>query len=386
MILGTSPPPETLARPAEDHLVVVREAAAPPPALPADRPLDDAPRRLTDRTLDDTLSLVGAGIGSLALTWLLYEQLLPTSGKLGFVVVWFLMFLALFAVVTSISNSPTIVVDRTMMAVVYGAAGVVMIILAAVVVYTLAQGWSALTHANFYIHDNKGVGTNAELNHGGILHAIIGSGIEVGIATAISLPLGLTTAVYISEVGGKLARYVRIVIEAMTGLPEIVAGLFVYATLVVGLGLHKSGFPAAIAIGIMMVPIIARSAEVVLRVVPGGLRQAGLALGAPAWRTVWGVVLPTARKGLATALILGIARGVGETAPVILVSGVQSVIVANPFQQPMSSLPLYIYFAVRSGQPNDIARGFGCAAVLLILVVALFLATRLLARDRTARR
>ena len=139
------------------------------------------------------------------------------------------------------------------------------------------------------------------------------------------------------------------------------------------------------ALAIMMTPIIARSAEVQLRVVPGGLREAGLALGASQWRTVRRVVVPTARAGLATALILGIARAVGETAPVLITSGASTYMNANPFENPMNSLPLYIYFAVRSGQPAYIVRGYGAAAVLLLLVLSLFVITRFLARERVGR-
>ena len=118
-----------------------------------------------------------------------------------------------------------------------------------------------------------------------------------------------------TEVGGRFARVVRTVVEAMTALPSIVAGLFIYTVLILGLGFPRSGFAAAMALSVMMLPIIARASDVVLRVVPGGLREASLALGASRWRTVWHVVLPTARPGLATALILGVARGIGETSP-----------------------------------------------------------------------
>jgi phosphate transport system permease protein len=131
-----------------------------------------------------------------------------------------------------------------------------------------------------------------------------------------------------------------------------------------------------------MVPIIARAAEVTLRVVPGGLREASLALGASRWQTVWRVVLPTARSGLATTVILGIARIAGETAPLLIVSGSSTFTNVDPFHEPMNSLPLFIFTAVRSGQPLFIARGYGAAALLLIGVLILFVVARFLARDR----
>src|SRR6201999_453991 len=129
----------------------------------------------------------------------------------------------------------------------------------------------------------SGISPTAPLTQGGIWHAIVGSLIEVGIAVAISLPLGLITAIYLTEVGGRLSRIVRTVIEAMTALPDLIAGLFIYAVLIVGLGHRRSGLAAALALSITMLPIIARSSEVVLRVVPGGLREASLALGSTRW-------------------------------------------------------------------------------------------------------
>ena len=176
----------------------------------------------------------------------------------------------------------------------------------------------------------------------------------------------------------------RTVVEAMTALPDDRSpACSSTPSLIVGLGCRaQTGFAAALALAVTMVPIIARAAEVVLRVVPGGLREAGLALGASSGSTVRHVVLPTARPGLATALILGIARGIGETAPVLITSGASTFLNSNPFHNPMNSLPLFIFTAVRSGEPLYIARGYGAAAVLLAIVLVLFVVTRFLARDR----
>ena len=224
------------------------------------------------------------------------------------------------------------------------------------------------------------------LNQGGILHAVLGSVIEIGIAVAITLPLGIGCAIYMNEIRGKLSRIVRTVVEAMTALPSIVAGLFIYTVLIVALGISRTGIAAAAAIAVMMLPIIARSADVVLRVMPGGLREASLALGASKWQTVRQVVIPTVRSGLATALILGIARGVGETSPVLLTSGASTFLNADPLNEPMNSLPLFVFSAVRSGEPLFIQRGFGAASVLLILVLILFMVTRFLARQKVGGR
>jgi phosphate transport system permease protein len=328
------------------------------------------------------LSLAGAGVGSFFLIWIVYEWLLPTRGALGFTFLWFAAFIALYAAITSVSNPMPVVIDRIAATVVQAGAAVVVLALSSAVIYTFAKGHRAIGHPNFFLHDMAGVGPQDPLNRGGIAHAIVGSLIEIGIAVCITLPLGVGAAVYMTEVGGRLSRAVRTVVEAMTALPSIVAGLFIYSTLIVKLGVPKSGFAASMALTVMMLPIIARSADVVLRVVPGGLRQAGLALGAPTWRVVWSVVLPTARSGLATALILGIARGVGETSPVLLTSGASTFFNHDPFSSPMNSLPLFIFSSVRSGETTYIERGFGAASVLLGLVLFLFIATRLLARAR----
>jgi phosphate transport system permease protein len=155
--------------------------------------------------------------------------------------------------------------------------------------------------------------------------------------------------------------------------------------LILTLGFERSGFCAAMALSVMMLPIIARSADVALRVVPSGLREAGLALGASQWRTVWNVVLPTARSSLATAVILGMARAVGETAPVLITSGASTFFNTNPLKNEMNSLPLYIITAVRSGEPRFIQRGFGAAVVLLVFVVVLFALARYLSRNKVGR-
>ncbi len=340
----------------------------------------ERPRELRPRTLDDVLSLLGAAVGAFALVWLLYEWILPLHGVLGFVICWYLAFLGCYAVVTGAANPRTVVLDRVIAAAVHAAAAVVGIALLSTVAFIFLRGWRPLLHLNMFADDMAGVRPQDPFNRGGVLHAIVGSLIEVGIAIAITLPLGFGTAVFLTEVGGRLARVVRTVVEAMTALPSIVAGLFIYTLLIVTLHFPRSGFAASLAITVMMLPIAARAADVVLRVVPGGLREAGLALGATHWRTVWHVVLPTARPGLATALILAVARGVGETAPVLLTSGASTYLNGDPLHYTMNSLPLFILSAVRSGEPAYVERGFGAASILVALVLLLFVAARRLAR------
>jgi phosphate transport system permease protein len=364
---------------------------APPPVvthMPLAGPaasFDDEPRPLQHRTLDDRACLLGAAAGSLGLVGVCYFQILAFTGIFGFLVCWWVAFLAMYSGVTALSNPRPVVVDRLASAILHSAALLVFFALTLTVLFTFYRGFGALHHLNFYEDDMQGIRPQSDLTNGGIKHAIIGSGIEIGIAVAITLPLGVGCAVYMTQVGGTMSRVVRTVVEAMTALPSIVAGLFIYTVLIVSLHFPKSGFAAAMALSVMGLPIIARTADVVLRVVPSGLREASLALGANQIQTVWRVLLPTARPGLATALILGVARMVGETSPVLLTSGAATATNTDPFHYQMNSLPLFVYSGARSGEPTFIARAFGAASVLLALVLVLFILARLVARRQAGR-
>jgi phosphate transport system permease protein len=247
-----------------------------------------------------------------------------------------------------------------------------------VVVFTLVKGYRALVHVNFFTSDLTKAGPLEPLTVGGGLHAVVGTLEQIGLALIITVPLGLLCALFLSELRGGFTRFVRTVVEAMTALPSIVAGLFIYATVLLILGFGKSGFAASLAISVMMLPIMIRTADVVLRLVPGNLKEASLALGASRWRTVRTVVLPTARPGLATAIILATARGIGETSPVLLTAGYSAALNADPFHGPQVSLPLATFTLIKSPQPNVVARGFGTAALLLGLVLMLFTLARLI--------
>ncbi|HEX7658837.1 MAG TPA: phosphate ABC transporter permease PstA [Pseudonocardiaceae bacterium] len=357
--------------------VEAAEVVPPPP---------DLPRKLSTTTRSDWLALLGSAVAAVALVWVVYDRLLPWSGTFGFIVCWFLVFLLIHGIVLAQTHNRAEIATKLMSTVVHAGAIVVGGALVMVVVSTVWQGREALGHLNFYTQTMALTGTLAPLSSGGVLHALVGTLIQVLITIVITLPLGVLAAVYLNEVGRQGARVVRVVVEAMTALPDIVSGLFIYVVLLVGLGVDHCGFAAAAALSINMLPITARAAEVVLRVVPGGLREAALALGASQWSTVWRVVLPTARSGLATALILGVARGVGETAPLLLNSGFTTFMHVNPFSGSMVSLPLFIYDMVRTGVPSMVTRAFGAATILLVLVVLLFVLTRLIAGKRRRER
>jgi phosphate transport system permease protein len=331
-------------------------------------------------TADEKFVRIGSVVSGLALAWLITQRLLPLEGLPWFVIVAFACTLGVTWVTAAMTDGSVHARDRLAATVMTTGAALVGIVLVSAVVFVAVKGWAALTHVNFFTDDMSGVGPKDGFDKGGVLHAVVGSLIQVGIAVAITLPLGIGTAIFMTEVPGRFARVVRTVVEAMTALPSIVAGLFIYTVFIVALGYPRSGLAAGLAISVMMLPIIARASDVVLRVVPGGLREASLALGASRWRTVWHVVLPTARPGLATACILGIARGIGETSPVLLTSGNAQFVVVNPTDGVMNSLPLFVYSLVRTGEPNAVARAFAGATVLLAVVMVLFVTARLIAR------
>ena len=326
----------------------------------------------------DVMLLSGAAVSALFTTLLLFGRLTPLSGKFGFVIVAFVVFLATYALLVSLDDDTPAVVDRVMGSLITAAAAVAFTALLSVVVYTLWRGREALAKWNLYHEDMSRAGPLDPLEVGGIAHALVGTLIIMAIALLITVPLGLTCAVYLNETRGRLTNLVRTVVTAMTALPSILAGLFIFATWILILGYQRSGLAAGLAVSIMMLPIIIRSADVVLRLVPGNLREASAALGAPQWRTVWHVVIPTARSGLTTSVILGVARGVGETAPVLLTSGYAATMNVNPFENPMTSLPLATFEFVRSPQRELIARGFATAAVLMTVVLILFTIARII--------
>jgi phosphate transport system permease protein len=262
--------------------------------------------------------------------------------------------------------------------VVHSLAALVIVALLDAIGYTLYRAWAALVHLNFYTQDLSRTGPLDPVTKGGVIHAIVGTLIEIAIAIGIAAPLGLLTAVFMHEVPGALARFVRIVVDAMTALPDVLAGLFVYATLILWLGRGFFGAAAACALAVTAVPIIARAAHVVLRLVPGNLTEASYALGSGQWRTVLFVKLPTARSGLATAVILGTARAIGETAPVLLTAGSTFHLNSNPLTGPMMSLPLLAFTYTHSPYPAEQARGFGAAITLLVLVGVLFAVGRMI--------
>ena len=309
---------------------------------------------------------------------MVYERLIPMTGVIGFWLCWYAAFLMLFAAMSATTLDRVGVTDRLVGALVTTAGIIMVACLVGIVVFTFVRGKEALSHWNFYTKTTAFIGPEAPLNQGGVVAAMVGTLEQVALSVVLSVPLAIATAVYLSEVRGGLARLVRTVVEAMSAVPTIVAGLFIYSMLILKFGQDRSGFAASLALCISMIPVVCTTAEVVLRLVPNGLREASLALGTTQWQTVRRVVLPTARPGLLTAVLLGVARVIGETSPVLLVAGSTNELNADPMHGPMLSLPLFAFTQMKMPLDTAIARAFGSCVVLLVLVVVLFGLARIL--------
>lgn len=220
---------------------------------------------------------------------------------------------------------------------------------------------------------------------GGALHAMVGTLLITLAATVISVPLGLMTSIYLVEYGGgRLARIITFLVDVMTGIPSIVAGLFAYAAFVLILGPGvRMGIVGSVSLAVLMIPVVVRSSEEMLRLVPDELREASYALGVTKWRTILKIVLPTSMAGITTGIMLAIARVIGETAPLLITAGFTSSMNYNLFEDRMQSLPVFVYtqFA-NQGNPAIafVERAWAAALLLILIVMALNLVARLIAR------
>lgn len=217
----------------------------------------------------------------------------------------------------------------------------------------------------------------------GILHAIVGTLVVTLTAALMSVPLGIFAAIYLIEYGEgkKLPHAIRFLVDVMTGIPSIVAGLFAFSvfTLIFGPA-YRSGLGGAVALTLLMVPIVVRSTEEMLRLVPNELREAAYALGTPKWRTIVKVVLPTALGGIVTGVTLAVARVVGETAPLLLICGLTTKINWNVFDGFMTTLPVFVYSSQAKGHPEDFDLAWGAALVLVLIVLVLNLVARIIGK------
>jgi phosphate transport system permease protein len=250
--------------------------------------------------------------------------------------------------------------------------------LALVIGYVAARGAKRFS-GHFLTSSMAGVGPLDA--GGGIAQAIIGTLEQVLIASVIAVPLGLMVAIFVTEYGGsRFATAVRFLIDVMTGIPSIVAGLFILAFWLIELGHGFSGFAGAMALSILELPIVVRTSEQMIQLVPNALREASYALGIPKWRTIVQVVLPTASTGIVTGIMLAIARVIGETAPVLLVIGNNNFVNSDAFHGAQASIGVFIYQGALSSSNFDVDRAWAAALSLILIVVVLYVAARLLTR------
>ncbi|MGL5829193.1 MAG: phosphate ABC transporter permease PstA [Angustibacter sp.] len=339
--------------------------------------------------LPDIALVLGSAVTATLAVGLMLHQLAESPGWLADLALWFVIFLVLVYFTAREQVGPLAARDRIATIVIGTGALLLVVPLASLLGYIFIRGLPNL-RPEFFTSDLGGVSPGSPPTEGGALHAIIGTLQQAGLALILVIPLGVLTAVFLNETKSALRRPVRIVVDAMSGLPSIVAGLFIYSALIIRPPttsplFNFNGFMAALALSMVMLPTVTRTVDVVLRLVPNGLREASLALGASRARTVWSVVLPTARSGVTTAVVLGLARIVGETAPLLFTSFGNTLLNANPFSGPQESLPFFVYRLVKLPSENDSERGYIGAVVLIMLVLFLFSLARLAGRQRRAK-
>ena len=267
--------------------------------------------------------------------------------------------------------------DRTATVIVYAMMGVALIPLVWVLVVLVAKGLPAVLDVGWWSFDMAGQLSNQA--GGGISHAIIGTLTQALVTTVISVPVGVLTAVYLVEYsrGGWLGRVTTFMVDILTGVPSIVAALFVYALWIALFGFSRSGFAVSLALVLLMVPVIVRNTEEMLRIVPMDLREAAYALGVPKWKTIVRIVLPTALSGIITGIMLAVARIMGESAPVLVLVGATPVINWNVMEGNQNSLPLFMLEMYKLQADDQVlARLWGAALTLVLIIAGLNLAAR----------
>jgi phosphate transport system permease protein len=347
---------------------------------PTDRP--NRKRRVSRDGIRDAAGSIAAG---LATVWLAFT-LAGLAFSFGFIFCWGVVSFTVYGILVWRRHGILSMKDHLATVAIWTGAVIALVALLAVVFYVVAKGAPVVFQdfPRFLVNDMTG-GKSGDAY--GVGAAIVGTLEQVAIATVISVPIAFLTATYMVESRSALSRLVRNFVDAMTGTPSIIAGLFVYILWVVPHGTNgKSGFVAAVTLSIMMLPVTCRAALEVIRIVPGSLREAALSLGAPQWRVALRVVLPTARAGLITAAILGVARTAGETAEVLFTAGGGPHYNWNPLHGNQDDLPLRIYEQVFQPSAKAISVGWGAAFVLMVLVVSLFTLARFLgSRGRSGR-
>lgn len=307
----------------------------------------------------------------------------PMKGKLAYFALFFIAYAILTSVFRATQRGSAAAKDALVNSLVAIGAIVTVIPAASILATVLAKGLPGISFGLFR-HDMALATPTDPLSNGGLLHAITGTLTLVLIALILSVPIGILTALYLTEIKGRFTGPIRFLVQAMSGVPSIVAGLFILSAILYPITKAYSGLMGSLALTILMIPTIARTSEEVLNLIPNELREAGTALGGTQWRTVVMIVLPAAKSGLVTAIILGVARIAGETAPILLLTGGGDRVNPSAFNGPMGSLPYYIWKSFNAGSPESITRAWAGLLVLVGLVLILFTSARFLSSRKAA--
>ena len=322
-------------------------------------------------------------LGTVIFTYI-FVGLTPMNGKLAYFAIFFITLTAANGISGFVRYGYASAKDASLKTLVGFGALITIFPIASILGTVIKNGYKGI-QLNLFKQDMSLATPTDPLTNGGILHAISGTLILVAVALIMSVPLGILTALYLTEIRGRFTRPIRFLVQAMSGVPSIVAGLFILSSVLYPITKAYSGFMGSLALTILMIPTVARTSEEVLNLIPNDLREAGTALGGTQWRTVAMIVLPAARSGLITAIILGVARIAGETAPLLLLTGGGDKVNGNPFSGPMGSLPYYIWKSFSAGSPEAITRAWAGLLVLVVLVLFLFTSARYLSTRKVSR-
>ena len=311
-------------------------------------------------------------------------EVTPLKGKLAYFLLFFIAYAVATGILSFVKYGKMTAKDSAIK--VFIAAGALLTVLPifSILATIIQKGYKGIKF-NIFTNDMSLATPTDPLTNGGLLHAVLGTLILVSVALVLSVPIGVLTALYLTEIKGKFTKPIRFLVQAMSGVPSIVAGLFILSAVIYPITKANSGFMGSLALTILMIPTVARTSEEVLSLIPQDLREAGTALGGTQWRTVAMIVIPAARSGLITAVILGVARIAGETAPLLLLTGGGDRVNANPFNDPMGSLPFYIWKSFNAGSEEAITRAWAGLLVLVVLVLILFTTARFLSTRKVAR-
>ena len=307
--------------------------------------------------------------------------LTPLKGKLGFFLVFVPTITVCQYLLARTRANKKIAQDVLVSSFMWSASFLVFLPIISILMTTVVRGFHGLK-PNLFTQTMKITSYSDPLNQGGLLHALVGTIYLIILTTLISVPLGLLTALYITEIRGKGSAFIQFIVQAMSGVPSVIAGLFIFSAVILATPLKASSIVGAFALSILMVPTVTRASQEVLALIPNDLREAGLALGATQWKTVSMVVVPAAKSGLITAMILGVARIAGETAPLLFVLGGTDALNLNPFHGFNSGLPLYIWKGILIGDEQAVNRAWSGILILLITVLIFFTAARILGPKR----